>query len=596
MNRKFLVVGILLLIQGFLRSSVESPQEKPSQQPTAPAAEPKTGNEWIQRIQDSIGQAKFCSWSMSLQVQKGAGGILAPGVHRFHFDLAGPNRVHWTETHPTSGKPVTQESWYEGFILYKRSSLSSEKLEQVEFGEREGDCIARSVAVAGILGWQIVHMTPLGRLPSTEVKIVGEDKLGDRPSVILEHDFTIKGVCGSRVDFPGCRVWVDRGSGRILKRQYAFDLKLGLESVPVDAVETYSDWVANNEIPKGIFHTEGMGPPDPIADLPVDPVEFERLQTEKTLKLKVKNFPEPQGVERFETRGGGNELRFRASSRKPQGPKPKSWTEEDTLEARARDGTLYQVFMGYGNAEVLAPGYEFPTSRTDRRHLLRDGVDSPKNLYFGRSTGGKLVPTLFFRDVGPYYLNCHMALDSKGRCNLSLVDINLEQRDSFKLYSLVGDIDGGKWLDAVLLDQATVKTRYASTRCFALEDRIVITWYRELEEGNGRGLFVVERSHAGFGKKVRLVQAMITAMDTILDPETKRILISYVTADGIFLLSRASPDDPWEGPTPLDPTLPANLEEYKRGRVWLQSNAKETFLVRAEFGGLREWQVTIAVK
>jgi hypothetical protein len=85
-------------------------------------------------------------------------------------------------------------------------------------------------------------------------------------------------------------------------------------------------------------------------------------------------------------------------------------------------------------------------------------------------------------------------------------------------------------------------------------------------------------------------------METALDPETGRILIAYVADDGVFLVSRASLKDPWEGPTNLDPSLPKNVEDYQKGSVWIKSTGKDRFVINADYGTMREWEVTLAGK
>jgi hypothetical protein len=449
-------------------------------------------------------------------------------------------------------------------------------------GEGEGGCIKRSLLAGGVLGWRLAHAFDNdedggGYVAIFDVKAMREEKLQDRPAVIF--DVTLGFGFGPRAPRRPAgtsRVWIDKDAHQLLQRETSFDVGTEEKPARLAAREVYANWKFNQPIDNTVFHVQGMPAPDPLVDAPADPELFEVQQTRKFLGFAVKAFPRPQGPTKFdELPKDALPLRFELSERQPSLPAPKDWYEgRPGVVLKKSDGSEIEAYCGYDDEDKLLGGHGFQSTRVNRRHQYGGGAHHPQDIYIGKRVGGRIEARLFFRDVGSHNTAPHsIAIDSKDRCHLAVADVDLGQFNRFKLYWLVGDFKTGKWSDAWLIDHRAQFTSYAHPASATWKDSVQVVWSwvnslnNQVHEDSG--LFHVQWTPAGFGKKQRIFKGDVHNAVAAVDPDSGRLLV-VIQADKVFVTSRPAVGA-W--------TLPSPLPE-DAGAVAVQSADKGRFIVR----------------
>ncbi|MFN0138972.1 MAG: hypothetical protein ACKVQW_02650 [Pyrinomonadaceae bacterium] len=319
----------------------------------------------------------------------------------------------------------------------------------------------------------------------------------------------------------------------------------------------------------------------------------EAWQTSKFLGVAVKDFPAPQGIAKFdEIPNGSPQFKFGVAKRPRTGPTPQpSYETRALVKATAADGTVYEAFCGRFDAKKLWPGFgESSTSmNTRQQYESHYGYGySPADVFIGKRDRGKIRTSLFFRDIGSHQTAPHyIALDSKGYIHLIIADVNISDDNELNVYAVTGDPKKEKWLEAWLLDRRGF-TSWSYPWAGTWRDSVHLLWnwgdasYNKTDPN--MGLFYVEQTSGGLGKKIRIIDGLIESYDAAIDAKTGRLLIAAAREDGIFLSLRNA-ESKWEKPARLDPMLDRDYD------VSVTSNTDGTFVIRTSWQGNREWVV-----
>jgi WD40 repeat protein len=513
--------------------------------------------------------------------------------------VKGDGRVHWAEKWEGKGEVPAREAWYEGNILYARSTKDPKKLVPIEVGEGEGYCVKRSLVEGGVLGWRLAHGLDReeaggGYVAAMKIAPGGEEKVKDVTAIVLDVKLGFGfGPERARHEVGTTRVWIDKKTFLLIKRETT--LNLGSDDKPgkIRVNESYTKWGLNEEIANESFHVQGMGPPSALVDAPKEPAAFEVAQTTKFLGFPVRDFPKPQGPKKFdELPADAPAFVFTLTPRKVSGPEPRvSYETRRSVFAKAPDGSKIEAYLGWGNDQGITPGHGFKSTPENRRHSYGGGAYHPYDVFIGKHVDGRLQPALFFRDVGSHATAPHtVAVDSKGRCHLMVADVDLGQGNRFKLYWLVGDLATRKWTEAWLVDYRDRFTSWAHPWSAAWKEQVHLIWNWDggasADNGDEAGLYHVQRTPAGFGRKTCISKDSAENVDVAADPVSGRLVLVFSTDDGVFVASKPA-DGVWTRPTRLHGG-PARNE-----RVLVQAAEEGKFVIRTHHRTTREWLLTI---
>lgn len=309
---------------------------------------------------------------------------------------------------------------------------------------------------------------------------------------------------------------------------------------------------------------------------------FEAKQTEKLLGVAVQDFPPPQGLAGFdELPASAPEFRFTVAERPLSGAPPQAFHEvRPSMQARGPDGSVYEAYLGKNDA-----GYSFVSTLANRRQRYRGhyGYEySPPDVFVGRHEGGKLKPILFFRDVGshtgaPYYL----AVDNRGRCHLTVADVNIDQGNRLDLYWVIGNPMSGRWTAAWLIDRRGF-TSWSHPWSAAWGEKVHLLWTwgdGRVDTAPGSGAFHVEWSRGKFTRKVRLISGLVNQLAAAVDPRSGRLLVVFSKDDGVYVLSRPEGGS-WTRAAWLHP---------EGDDVAVEAAESGEFIIRTGSEGTREW-------
>lgn len=125
---------------------------------------PRDASDWLARAHKTLTTSATAQWETTLEVlaaptvkDQGRVSPFHVGTMRYKFRVKGEGRLHWAEKWEGRGEVSTREAWYEGNILYVRSTKDRKKLVPIEVGEGEGYCVERSLVEGGILSWRLAH-------------------------------------------------------------------------------------------------------------------------------------------------------------------------------------------------------------------------------------------------------------------------------------------------------------------------------------------------------------------------------------------------------------------------------------------------------
>ena len=320
---------------------------------------------------------------------------------------------------------------------------------------------------------------------------------------------------------------------------------------------------------------------------------YESARTEKLLGVPVIDFPAPPGPSHFdELPADAAPFAFDLSERPLSGPQPRAWYEpRKTVSALAPDGSVFEAYCGDDDPNVLSPGHGFVSTLDNRRQpygtMYFVAQYYPDDIYVGKRDGGRLRPTLFFRDVGSHNDAPHaLAVDSRGRCHLMVADVNIYRDNRLDLYWVVGNPQTGKWTAAYLIDRRGF-TSWSRPWSTARGDDVHLLWsWADATTGGDSsesGIFHVARSAGQFDRKVRIAKGVISGWDAATDRASGRLLVAFSTEDGVYVVSSPR-GERWTRPAKLQIAAHANAD------VSVAPLASGAFLIRVGSKAV-EWLV-----
>jgi hypothetical protein len=311
--------------------------------------------------------------------------------------------------------------------------------------------------------------------------------------------------------------------------------------------------------------------------------EYEARQTAKYLGIEVKPFPQLTGYDDIPTSAA--EFRFRVQRRPLTGPTPTpSYQERDLVSAKGAAGIVYEAYAGTYDEKKVWPGPGRDSSNMNTRQLyaphLGYGYIGP-DIFIGTRDRGRIRTMLFFRDFGSHATAPHfIAVDSRNHVHLIVADVNISDNNELNIYSLIGDPESGKWMDAVMLDRRGF-TSWSSPWAGAWRDKVFLLWNwgdATYDKNNvNMGLFFVEWGPSGYGRKVRPVKGLIETYDVAIDPVTGLLVVVASRDDGVFVVSRSA-QGRWTKAAKLDPAL------NKRADVSISPASNGLFIIRTDHG------------
>ena len=297
------------------------------------------------------------------------------------------------------------------------------------------------------------------------------------------------------------------------------------------------------------------------------------------LGVTVGEFPPPQGLSGYDDIPAASAaLRFISASRALTGPTPlPSYEPRQFVTAGAPDGTIYEGYSGrFGDGEVL-PGVESSSSNqnTLQHYDTHFGYGyNPSDVFIGKREGGKIRTSLFFRDVGshdtaPYFFT----IDSSGLVHLIVSDVNISDNNELNVYSVIGDPKSGKWTNAVMLDRRGF-TSWSRPWSGVSGESVHLLWdwgdATYDKKNPNMGLFYVNWTSTGYGRKVRVIKGLIESYAAAADPKTGLLFVAASVGNKVYVAARTR-DGKWSRPVELRPLKPTpyrsdvSVEAAKRG-------------------------------
>jgi hypothetical protein len=320
-----------------------------------------------------------------------------------------------------------------------------------------------------------------------------------------------------------------------------------------------------------------------------DDAVVEKDWTEKALGVSVMPFPDPQGPDGFEELVvDAAEFEFELSEQPFAGPRPQPFYEPRHRVTTSADGSTYEAYCGHYDPAEVTPNPEVAAMAQRQRHRYGGATFFPRDIFIGRRKGGKLEPELVFPDVGSHDTAPHyFANDNRGACHLIVADVDSYQNNRLHLYWCVGNLQKGKWTEAWMIDKRG-RTMQSHPWCGSAGKNVQAVW-NWWYSPNGvvdkaSGLFHVERTPDGFGRKLRIQQGEITDWAAALDPDSGELLVAFSQKQGVYVMSR-SKIGKWTGPSRLHRDLRSNLN------VSVEPLKLHTFVIRTgpDKGDCREW-------
>lgn len=275
----------------------------------------------------------------------------------------------------------------------------------------------------------------------------------------------------------------------------------------------------------------------------------ELWQRSTNLGVPVKDFPQPQGIGKFdEIPVDAPSFKFKTVRRQLTGPTPKpSFEKRQLVKATAADGSVLEAFCGRYDTKVVWPGPGGDSSNQNPAQTYETHLGygyNPSDVFIGKRDRGRIRTKLFFRDTGSHdTAPHHISVDSTGNVHLIVADVNISDNNELNVYSVTGDPATGKWLEAWLIDRRGF-TSWSHPWSASWSGSVHSLWdwgdaSFNLEDPT-MGLFYVEWTRSGFGRKVRVVRGLIETYDAAVDNKTGRLLIAAALEDGIYVVSRTA--------------------------------------------------------
>ncbi|HVF30685.1 MAG TPA: hypothetical protein VNA22_06920 [Pyrinomonadaceae bacterium] len=324
------------------------------------------------------------------------------------------------------------------------------------------------------------------------------------------------------------------------------------------------------------------------------PREYERIQTSRIVGVAITDLSSPKNVAEFaDLSSTALPLKFRLSRRPLTGPLPApTYENRQTVKASAPNGTTYEGWSGrYSDGKVYPGRGENSTNANPRqRYALHHGYAfNPADVFIGRREGPKIRTLLFFRDVGshetaPY----HFTVDSRGLVNLIVSDVNISDNNELNVYALVGDPASGKWLAGTMLDRRGF-TSWSHPWSGSSGETVHFLWNwgdATFDRTNqAMGLFYVDRSSNGYGKKIRIVDGLVESYGAAIDSGSGNLMIAARVGEEVYVAMRKA-DSTWLKPTRLNSAIATMMYDLS-----LTSTGNGSFVVRGSGSKVSEWVI-----
>jgi hypothetical protein len=190
-------------------------------------------------------------------------------------------------------------------------------------------------------------------------------------------------------------------------------------------------------------------------------------------------------------------------------------------------------------------------------------------------------------DTAPYFFT----LDSSGNVHLLVSDVNIADNNELNVYSLIGDPRTGKWTDAIMLDRRGFTSwSHPWTGSSGRSVHLLWDWGDATydKDNPNMGLFYVEWSPTGYGRKVRVIKGLIESYGAAVDPRTGLVLVVAAVGNKAYLAARTR-DGKWQRPVQLRTAVPI---EY-RSDVSVEVAKGGGFVVRTSVEQAIEHRVRI---
>jgi len=284
-------------------------------------------------------------------------------------------------------------------------------------------------------------------------------------------------------------------------------------------------------------------------DRPGDDIAFEEAQTAKLLGVPLQKFPAPQGLNGMdEVPAAARAFAFTLKSQPASGPPPRvNFQPRKIVTALAPDGSMYEAYCGRDDDDTyeIARDHGFVSTFENRRQWYENHLGygyMPPNIYIGKRENGLIRPTLFFRDTGSHDTAPHaLAIDSHGLVHLAVADVNISQNNRLDLYWTIGDPKTGKWTAAWLIDRRGF-TSWSHPWSARWDDKVHLLWdwcdVSIHKNAPGMGVYHVEWSPNGFGRKTRIFAGPVQEFDAAIDQRTGLLVIVLVKErGGVYVVS-----------------------------------------------------------
>ena len=274
------------------------------------------------------------------------------------------------------------------------------------------------------------------------------------------------------------------------------------------------------------------------------------------------------------------------------GPEPReSYATRKSVFAKAPDGSTIEAYLGWEDDKGIARGHGFKSTPENRRHSYGGGAYHPQDVFIGKRIDGQLKPVLFFRDIGSHTTAPTLSpWRAKDVATSWLPTWMFGQNNRFKLYWLVGNLATRRWTEAWLVDYRKRFTSWAHPWSAAWKEHVHLIWNWDggasADKDGESGVYHVEWTPAGFGRKTCISRGNAGYVDVAVDPVSGRLVLVFSTDDGVFVASKPT-DGVWTRPTRLHADL------TKQERLLIQAVENGKFVIRTHHRMTREWLLTI---
>jgi hypothetical protein len=302
----------------------------------------------------------------------------------------------------------------------------------------------------------------------------------------------------------------------------------------------------------------------------------EAERTEKLLGVKVEMLPvstSGQGFVDVDPEAPKFKARFDEVSSERAGFDP-SMGQRTSVFAAAPDGMVWEAFCGRPGEQQQQPfpelgfspsqsgtpkyvetfnGFQSDPSNTRQEYGTHHGYSYyPADIFIGKRMSGRLVSSLFFRDVGSHtHRNHYLTFDNAGEAHLIVADVNISEDNHLDLFWVVGSPLLGKWKSAYLIEQRGFTS---STEVWngGWNDTIHLLWSWDSGEKQSPdiGLYHIEKTAKGFSKKQRIATGRIQNLTAAIDPQNGRLVAAF-NIDGKPFGITSLEKGKWSQPTPI---------------------------------------------